>query len=74
MSLDVFKARCAAMRDERCTKAWGIEIELPTADSGQSEEPTQRLTPAELERRAREERRRVASASSGGPLLKLDRE
>lgn len=70
MSLDDFRARCAAMREAGAVKAWGIEL-APLPIDSITEEPTQRLTPSEVERRAREERRRIATASSGGPLLKL---
>lgn len=73
MSVDLFRQRVAAMRAERASKAWDIEIELPReASQADDEEMTQRPTAAEAEQRARDERRRVALAAGGGPRRRVD--
>lgn len=72
MSLDLFRQRCAAMREERASRAWDIEIELPPAGDAPDEEMTQRPTAAQAEQRAREERRRLALAAGGGPRRRVD--
>ncbi len=66
------EARVRKMRDLGVTR-WG-DIELgpaPTSDVESDDNMAQQPTAAQLEQRAREERRRVALASSGGPLRRL---
>lgn len=67
-----FRKRVSAMRDERAS-VWGdITIELLPPSSAEDGNESQRPTAAEAERKARDERRRIATASSGGPLKRVE--
>ena len=73
-AIEDFRARCRAMRAEGATQWDGITLGPVPYSASASDDSTQRtLTADELERRAREERRRIASASSGGPVPRVGR-
>lgn len=66
------EARVMKMRELGVTRWGGIELgPLPPPSNAGDDETTQRLTAAQVEQRARDERKRIASASSGGPLKRL---
>lgn len=61
----------AAMRRLGVSEYAGIKLGPPPSD-GADDNATQRDDAAKVEMRAREERRRIALASSGGPLKRVE--
>lgn len=64
------EARVAKMRELGVTKWGDIELGPPPASAETGE--IESVSLADMERKAREERRRVAIAASGGPTRRVD--
>jgi hypothetical protein len=62
----------AAMRRLGVSEFDGIKLGPPPSDGTEAEDNGPAVDAAKVEQRAREERRRVALASSGGPLRRVE--